>query len=88
MKQQTKTTLEPFYDQFYQDILRSFPGLDPMLAMKIVKLNKTLLYRPPHVHFYVKYKEGVNFQQKVDYVRDHYQPVQAAVSRWGDGVIM
>ena len=87
MAQVTKERIEPFMDQFYQDIMRTVPNLDPYLAMKIMRLNKELLYRPPHVHLNIEYKEGTNLQQKVDQGRDNY-PIQIAKSRWDDGVIM
>ena len=87
MAQVTRKRIEPFMDQFYQDILRTVPNLDPYLAMKVMRLNKELKYRPPHVHLNIEYKEGTNLQQKVDQGRDNY-PIQIAKSRWDDGVIM
>ena len=87
MAQQTKHQIEPFMDQFYQDIMRTVPGLDPYLAMKIMRLEKELLYGPPHVHLNVEFKAGVDFQVKVDAARQNYH-VLASVSRWNDGVIL
>ena len=74
-------------DQFYQDIMRIVPHLDPYLAMKIMRLNKELDYRPPHVNLKVAYKEGISLHEKQEKARDNY-PLQIAVSRWNDGVIM
>lgn len=85
-------SLEVVYDQFYQHVLDQSPALDPDLAIRVIQIQRSLekispTRSKPHVNLYVKYKDGVNFQEKVDAMRDQY-PVQSAVSRWGDGVIV
>ena len=87
MAQIEKERIEPFMDQFYQDIMRTVPHLDPYLAMKIMRLNKELLYRPPHVHLNIEYKDGINLQYKQETLRDDF-PLQVAESRWHDSVII
>ena len=87
MTQIAKKRIEPFMDQFYQDILRTVPNLDPYLAMKIMRLNKELQYRPPHVHLTVEYKKGINLNYKQEKARDDF-PLQVAESRWHDCVII
>ena len=87
MQKEGETKVEPFFNQFYQDIVKTVPVLEPGLAMKIMRLEKELLYGPPHVHLDVKYKDGVNYQEKVDAARDNHH-VLASVSRWNDGVIL
>ena len=87
MAQVTKKAIEPFMDQFYQDIMRTDPHLDPYLAMKIMRLNKELQYRPPHVHLVVEYKEGTDLHEKQERARDNF-PLQVAESRWHDSVII
>ncbi len=85
-------SLEDVYKQLSKQISEQTPTLDPHLAIKIMQIQQSLakLYpsrSKPHVHLYVKYKDGVSFQEKVDMMRDKY-PIQCAVSRWGDGVIV
>ena len=87
MEQKVKHRIEPFMDQFYQDILRTVPNLEPYLAMKIMRLNKELQYRPPHVHLKAEYKEGTYLKNKVEKIRDDF-PLQVTESRWHDSVII
>ena len=87
-----KQDLEVAYDQFYNEIVEQSPALDPDLAIRVMQIQRSLekispTRSKPHVHLYVKYKDGINFQEKVDAMRDQY-PVQSAVSRWGDGVVV
>ncbi len=76
----------------YQEINQQTPTLDPNLAIRIMQIQTSLekihpSRSKPHVHLYIKYKDGISFQEKVDKMRDKY-PIQCAVSRWGDGVIV
>ena len=87
MEQQQRHRIEPFMDQFYQDIMRTVPGLEPYLAMKIMRLNRELKLRPPHVHLKVEYKPGTNLSEKVEKNRDE-TPLQVAESRWHDSLII
>ena len=85
-------TLEPIYDQFYQHILQEIPVLDPDVAIRVMQITRSLAKisptrSKPHVHLDVKYKDGVNLGAKVDEIRDKY-PIQAAVNKWNDGVII
>ena len=85
-------SLEPIYDQFYQHILDQVPALDPDLAIRVMQIQRSLskispTRSKPHVNLYVKYKDGIVLQKKVDEMRDKY-PIQSAVSRWGDGVVL
>lgn len=84
-------SLEDVYQQLNQQINEQTPTLDPNLAIKIMQIQQSLmkLYpsrSKPHVNLYIKYKDGISFQDKVDEMRDKY-PIQCAVSRWDDGVI-
>ena len=85
-------SLEDVYQQLSKQINEQTPTLDSDLAIKIMQIQQSLqkLYpsrSKPHVNLKVKYKDGISFQEKVDGIRDKY-PVQCAVSRWGDGVIV
>ena len=85
-------SLEPVYDQFYQHILAKSPALDPDLAIRIMQIQRSLKKispsrSKPHVNLYVKYRDGVKLDQKVEEYRDKY-PIQSSVSRWQDGVIL
>ena len=82
-----KESVESFKDQFYQNINRTIPNLDPYLAMKIMRLNKELQYRPPHVHLNIEYKDGISLHYKQEKLRDDF-PLQVSESRWHDCVII
>ena len=84
--------LEPMYDKLYQNISQEIPVLDPDIAIRVMQITRSLekispTRAKPHVHLDVKYKDGVDLHKKVDEIRDNY-PIQAAVNKWGDGVII
>ena len=84
-------SLEPVYEQMRDDLSSIVPKMDPALIVKIMNIEKRLQEglppHTPHVHLYVYYKEGVKLHQKQEYLRDNY-PLQVAVSRWNDGVLV
>ena len=84
--------LEDVFQLLSKQINEQTPTLDTNLAIKIMQIQQSLAKihpsrSKPHVHLYVKYKDGISFQEKVDEMRDKY-PIQCAVSRWDDGVIV
>ena len=84
--------IEPMYEQLYQNIHKEIPVLDPDVAIRVMQITRSLekispTRSKPHVHLDVKYKDGVNLGAKVDDIRDKY-PIQAAVNKWNDGVII
>ena len=82
--------LEPYFYQFFQDVVNTMPVVDPELLIRVMMFQVNLKKYPgpdiPHVNLYVKYKEGVNLHQKQEEGRDTY-PFEVTTSRWGDGVI-
>ena len=80
------------YEQLYKDIQEAIPVIDPDLAIRVMQITRSLekispTRSKPHVNLNVKYKDGVNLGEKVSAIRDKY-PIQAAVNKWGDGVII
>ena len=82
--------IEPYFHQFFQDVIRTLPKVDPELVVRVllleVNLKKYSGYSIPHVNLYVKYKEGTDLGRKQEEGRDKY-PIEVTVSRWDDGVI-
>ena len=83
-------SIEPYFHQFFQDVVRAMPKVDPELLIKVMmaELNLKKYVGPdiPHVNLYVHYKDGVDLHQKQEEGRDRY-PIEVTVSRWEDGVI-
>lgn len=84
-------SLEPMYDELYENIQKEIPVIDPDLAIRVMQITRSLekispTRSKPHVHLDVKYKDGVDLGKKVDVIRVTY-PIQAAVNKWNDGVI-
>ena len=83
-------SVEPYFNQFFQDVVRTMPKVDPELLIKVmmyqVSLKKYVGPDIPHVNLYVYYKDGVDLHQKQEEGRDKY-PIEVTTSRWGDGVI-
>ncbi|KAF6242915.1 hypothetical protein C6988_07030 [Nitrosopumilus sp. b1] len=80
------------YNSFRKEVKTQIPPIEPDLAIKIMRIQRKLekispTRSKPHVNLYVKYKEGIEYQEKVDRIRDKY-PIQASVSRWNDGIIL
>lgn len=82
--------LEPYFYQFFQDVVSTMPKVDPDLLIRVMMFQVNLKKYPgpdiPHVNLYVHYKDGVNLHQKQEQGRDKY-PFEVTTSRWGDGVI-
>lgn len=84
-------SLEPIFEQFYKHVHEQAPLLEPEFVFKVIQIQKSLYEitptrSKPHVNLYIKYKDGVDFEKKVNEMRDKY-PIQSAASKWGDGVI-
>lgn len=89
-KKQQNSGIEPFFHQFFQDVVKKMPKVDPELLIKVMTYEVTLknYVGPdiPHVNLYVYYKDGVDLYKKQEEGRDKY-PIEVTTSRWGDGVI-
>ena len=87
---QSAPGIEPYFNQFFQNIVQTHPHIDPELLIKVmmyqVSLKKYVGPDIPHVNLYVYYKDGVDLHQKQEEGRDKY-PIEVTTSRWGDGVI-
>jgi len=83
-------SVEPYFNQFFQDVVRAMPKVDPELLIKVmmyqVSLKKYVGPDIPHVNLYVYYRDGIDLHQKQEEGRDKY-PIEVTASRWGDGVI-
>ena len=83
-------SVEPYFNQFFQDVVRAMPKVDPELLIKVmmyqVNLKKYVGPDIPHVHLDVQYKEGTDLHQKQEEGRDKY-PIEVTTNKWGDGVI-
>ena len=83
-------SIEPYFHQFFQDVVRAMPKVDPELLIRIMlfELNLRKYSGPdiPHVHLDVTYKEGVDLHQKQEEGRDKY-PIEITTNKWGDAVI-
>ncbi len=84
--------IEPYFYQFCQQIIQKLPNVDPELVVKTLVTETSLrkdhpTRSKPHLNLYVYYKDGVDLHSKQEEGRDKY-PIQIAVSRWHDGVIM
>lgn len=91
-KQEQKQGIEPYFYQFYQDIIKTAPNVDPDLVIKLLLMEAKLREEhpsraKPHVNLYVTYKQGIDLHQKQERARDDY-PIQVSKSRWNDGVVM
>ena len=82
--------LTELFSEFYQNIEKSIPKLDPQLAVKIMLLEMNLKdyvgAKKPHVNLSVQYKEGTDLGRKQEEARDKY-PIEVTVNKWQDGVI-
>ena len=58
------SSVEPYFHQFFQDVVRTNPKVDPELLIKIMMLQVNLknYVGPdiPHVHLEASYKDGVD----------------------------
>ena len=83
-------SVEPFFHQFFQDVIKTNPKVDPELLIKIMmfQVNLKNYVGPdiPHVHLDVKYKDGIDLHKKQEEARDKY-PIEVTTNKWGDGVI-
>ena len=83
------SSVEPYFHQFFQDVVKAMPKVDPELLVKVmmyqVSLKKYVGPDIPHVNLYVYYRDGTDLHQKQE-GRDKY-PIEVTASRWEDGVI-
>ena len=83
-------SVEPYFHQFFQDVVKTNPKVDPELLIRVMLLEVNLknYVGPdiPHVHLEASYKDGVDLYQKQEEARDKY-PIEVTTSRWGKGVI-
>ena len=83
-------SVEPYFHQFFQDVVRTMPKVDPELLIRVMmfQVNLKNYVGPdiPHVNLYVQYKPGTDLHQKQEEGRDKY-PIEVSASRWEDGVI-
>ena len=79
-------SVEPYFHQFFQDVVRTMPKVDPELLIKVmmfqVNLKNYVGPNIPHVNLYVEYKKGVDLHQKQEEGRDKY-PIEVTTSKWG-----
>ena len=84
------SSVEPYFHQFFQQVVQSMPHVDPQLLIKVMMMEMNLKdyigAKIPHVNLYVQYREGIDLHQKQEEGRDKY-PIEVTASRWEDGVI-
>ena len=82
-----QNSVEPYFHQFFQQVVQSMPHVDPQLLIKVMMLEMNLKdymgAKIPHVNLYVQYKEGTDLHQKQEEGRDKY-PIEVTASRWED----
>ena len=88
--QEQHSSVEPYFHQFFQDVVKINPKVDPELLIKIMMLQVNLknYVGPdiPHVHLEALYKDGVDLHQKQEEARDKY-PIEVTKNAWGKSVI-
>ena len=84
------SSVEPYFHQFFQDVVRTNPKVDPELLIKVMMFQVNLRNYAgpdiPHVHLDVQYRDGTDLHQKQEEARDKY-PIEITTNKWGDGVI-
>ena len=83
-------SIEPYFHQFFQDVVNTNPKVDPELLIKVMMFQVNLKNYSgpdiPHVNLHVTYKEGTDLHQKQEEGRDKY-PIEVTTDKWGEGVI-
>ncbi len=87
-----KSPIELHFDEFCQAIVKKLPNVDTELVIRTLLLEASLKEdhpsrSKPHLNLYVYYKDGIDLDEKSHESRDKY-PIQIAVSRWNDGLVM
>ena len=68
------SSVEPYFHQFFQQVVQSMPHVDPQLLIKVMMMEMNLKdymgAKIPHVNLYVQYREGIDLHQKQEEGRD------------------